>query len=45
MIITAYNRKSYIKNAIESVIKQETEASRYELIIVSNYNLLELPLI
>lgn len=39
VIITVYNRKEYIRNAIESVIKQETDASRYELIIVSNYNL------
>ena len=39
VIITAYNRKNYIRNAIESVIKQETDASRYELIIVSNYKL------
>jgi glycosyltransferase involved in cell wall biosynthesis len=39
VIITAYDRKKFIGKAIESVIKQEIDTSRYELIVVSNYNL------
>lgn len=39
VVITAYNRKNFIRNAVESVIRQELDSSRYEIIIVSNYNI------
>lgn len=39
IVITAYKRKNFIRNAIASVTKQELPASRCELIIVSNFNL------
>ncbi len=39
VIVTSYNRKNFVKNAIKSVIRQDVDSSRCELIIVSNYNI------
>ncbi|CAC11848.1 hypothetical protein [Thermoplasma acidophilum] len=38
VIITAYNRKEYLKEAIRSVIDQNLEKDKYEIILVSNFD-------
>ena len=37
VIITAYNRKEFILDAVNSVINQSLERSKYEIIVVKNY--------
>ena len=39
VIITAFNRKEYINDAINSVLNQSLDSSRYELIVVTNYDI------
>ncbi len=38
VIITAYNRKKYLLNAIKSVISQTLDKKYYEIIVIKNYN-------
>jgi len=38
VIITAYNRKEYLLNAIKSVINQTLNKKYYEIIVIKNYN-------
>ena len=38
VIITAYDRKKFILNAVKSVLNQKIPESKYELIVVKNYN-------
>lgn len=40
VVITAYNRTSYIAEAINSVMNQTLDASRFEIIIISNFEVL-----
>ena len=37
VIITAYKRKEFILGAVNSVINQSLEKSKYEIIVVKNY--------
>ena len=37
VILTAFNRKEYILEAIKSVLNQTLERSKYEIIVVKNY--------
>lgn len=39
VIITAFNRKNYVDQAINSLLNQTLDPSRYELIIVSNFEI------
>jgi glycosyltransferase involved in cell wall biosynthesis len=39
IIITAYNRKQFLSQAIESIAKQEIDGSEFEVIVVSNFEL------
>ncbi len=39
VIITAFNRKDYVYQAINSVLNQTLDPSKYELIIVSNFEI------
>lgn len=39
VIITAFNRREFINNAINSVLDQSLDPSRYELIVVTNYDI------
>ncbi len=38
VIITAYDRKKFILNAVKSVLNQKIQEGNYELIVVKNYN-------
>ncbi len=38
VIITAYNRKEYLLNAIKSVINQTLDKKYYEIIVIKNFN-------
>ncbi len=38
VIITAYNRKEYLLDAIKSVINQTLDKKYYEIIVIKNYN-------
>ncbi len=38
VIITAYNRKEYLLNAIKSVLGQTLNKTLYEIIVIKNYN-------
>ncbi len=38
VIITAYNRKEYLLDAINSVINQTLDKKYYEIIVIKNYN-------
>ena len=38
VIITAYNRKTYLLDAINSVINQTLDKKYYEIIVIKNYN-------
>ena len=38
VIITAYDRKKFILNAVKSALNQKIPESNYELIVVKNYN-------
>ncbi len=38
VIITAYNRKEYLLNAIKSVFNQTLPKDKYEIIVVKNFN-------
>ena len=38
VIITAYDRKKFILNAVKSVLNQKMPERNYELIVVKNYN-------
>ncbi len=37
VIITAFNRKDFIRNAVNSVLKQTYQREKYEIIVVKNY--------
>lgn len=37
VLVTAYNRKEYILEAVKSVLNQTIERSKYEIIVVKNY--------
>lgn len=37
VLVTAYNRKEYILEAVKSVLNQTLERSKYEIIVVKNY--------
>lgn len=37
VIITAFNRRKYLKNAIDSVLNQTLDSAMYEIIIVTNF--------
>ena len=39
VVITAYNRKQFLSQAIESIAKQEIDRSEFEVIVVSNFEL------
>jgi len=39
IVITAYNRKQFLSQAIESIAKQEIDRSELEVIVVSNFEL------
>jgi len=39
VVITAYNRKQFLSQAIESIAKQEIDRSEFEVIVVSNFKL------
>jgi len=39
IIVTAYNRKQFLSQAIESIAKQEIDRSEFEVIVVSNFEL------
>ena len=39
IVITAYNRKQFLSQAIESIAKQEKDRSELEVIVVSNFEL------
>jgi len=39
VVITAYNRKQFLSQAIESIAKQEIDRSELEVIVVSNFEL------
>jgi len=39
IIITAYDRKQFLPQAIESIAKQEIDRSEFEVIVVSNFKL------
>jgi len=39
IVITAYNRKQFLSQAIESIAKQEIDRSEFEVIVVSNFKL------
>jgi glycosyltransferase involved in cell wall biosynthesis len=38
VIIIAYNRKIFLKDAIKSVLNQSLDRNLYEIIIVKNFN-------
>ena len=38
IIITAYNRKEFLLDAINSVLKQTVDKSSYEIIVISNFD-------
>ncbi len=38
VIITAYNRKEFILNAIKSALNQTLSKDKYEIIVIKNYN-------
>lgn len=38
VIITAFNRKEFLQNAITSVANQSLDRSKYEIIVVKNFN-------
>ena len=40
VIITAFNRKEYITEAINSVTNQSLETSKYEIIVISNFEVI-----
>ncbi|WP_290705506.1 glycosyltransferase, partial [Ferroplasma sp. Type II] len=42
VIIVAYNRKNYIKQAIESVLNQTLNQNLYEIIVVKNFEDMEI---
>ena len=37
VVVTAYDRKEFILEAVKSVIDQTLDRSRYEIIVVKNY--------
>ena len=37
VIITAYNRKEFLLNAIKSVVNQTLDKKYYEIIVIKNY--------
>lgn len=39
VIITAYNRRNFLMQAIESVIHQEIDHSEYEVIVITNFKI------
>ncbi|WMT55539.1 MULTISPECIES: glycosyltransferase family 2 protein [unclassified Acidiplasma] len=38
VIIVAYNRKMYVKQAVESVLNQTYDKNKYEIIVVKNFH-------
>ena len=38
VIIVAYNRKMYVKQAVESALNQTYDKNKYEIIVVKNFN-------
>ena len=40
VIITAFNRKEYVTEAISSVTNQSLETSKYEIIVISNFKII-----
>ena len=38
VIITAFNRQNFVKEAVESVLEQNLEREEYEIIVVNNFN-------
>lgn len=38
VIITAHDRRKYLKNAVQSVLNQEVEKTRVQIIVVKNFN-------
>lgn len=38
VIIVAYNRKTYIKQAVESVLNQTYDKNKYEILVVKNFH-------
>lgn len=41
VVITGYNRKEYIESAIESVIHQSLDKDKYEIIVVTNFSIID----
>lgn len=39
VLVFAYNRKKFVKNAIKSVIEQTLDKSNYEIIVISNFEI------
>jgi glycosyltransferase involved in cell wall biosynthesis len=38
VVVTAFNRKEYIQEAVKSVLTQTLKRSKYEIIVVKNYS-------